>query len=75
MKRPLNVELKKKQKNEHFCVSITRKALCLICGKSTSILKEYNITRHPKLKASTKTVCALKREREKMAALTGGLKS
>jgi hypothetical protein len=35
-----------KWKEEHFCVSVTGKALCLICSESIAVLKEYNIARH-----------------------------
>jgi hypothetical protein len=40
--------------NKYFCISVNRKALCLICSKSIAVLKEYNITRHYNLKHKEK---------------------
>jgi len=46
---------------EHFCVFMNGKALCIICSEIIAVLKEYNIARNysSKHKEKYKTVSML----------------
>jgi hypothetical protein len=59
--------------DKYFCVSMNRKALCLIYSESIAVLKEYNIARHynSKHKAKYKN-CLGALRKENMTALKKG---
>jgi hypothetical protein len=60
-----------KETEEHFCISMNGKALCLICNESMAALQEYKITRHHSSKHKN---CVGALRREQVASLKSDLK-